>query len=629
MGLVRGFLIGLGLLVAAPTSAHASTIYVTEYGSTVSTVDTVSGHRGTAAYTGLGSISGDLALTPDGRTVYVAGSQVRAVDTTTNIAGPALALPEKPNALAVTPDGTTLLVMTESAVTPVATANQQPGAPISLNGPTDLAVAPNGRTAYVLTASGTLTPVDLTTNTTGTPIALAHPGQSIEITPDGALAVIAETEGTSPNFNGFVQVVDLATGTPEAPVAVADQPAKQVVVAPDGSTAYVLGGQVGLFPIIRSAVVFPFDLATRKVGESVSFTGSVYGPRDIGVSADGVHLYALLSCRSVGCNSSTVVDQNTTTGSVRYLPVTDPYGQSVSPSAMLVAPSPAATFTFAPGTTSKPTSFDAVDANNVGGSITNYAWDFGDGTTATGGAASVTHVYSNPGTYTVKLTTTNSGGCADRVVYTGKSALCTGSATATTTRTLAVITPGATARTGPATARKTTSAMLTGTVGETGAEVDWHFEYGTSTRYGQATPAIRGTGPVARTVGKLKPNTTYHYRLVAATDRGTPPVNSGADVAFKTATTGTLRLQAKTLRLRGKWVNVALRCVSSIGCRGSLKLTSGKRTCATGPFRLKANQRTHKRLTVHSTCRKKRSARLTSTVNTGQRDIATTVRIKR
>ena len=53
-------------------------------------------------------------------------------------------------------------------------------------------------------------------------------------------------------------------------------------------------------------------------------------------------------------------------------------------------------------------------------------------------------------------------------------------------------------------------------------------------------------------------------------------MSNGADMTFKTAATGTLRLQAKTLRLRGKSVNVALRCVSSVGCRGTLKLTSGQ-----------------------------------------------------
>lgn len=56
---------------------------------------------------------------------------------------------------------------------------------------------------------------------------------------------------------------------------------------------------------------------------------------------------------------------------------------------------------------------DTVNFNGSGsydsdGSIVNYAWDFGDGTTGTG--ATTSHVYSAVGTYTVTLTVTDNGG---------------------------------------------------------------------------------------------------------------------------------------------------------------------------------------------------------------------------
>ena len=47
-------------------------------------------------------------------------------------------------------------------------------------------------------------------------------------------------------------------------------------------------------------------------------------------------------------------------------------------------------------------------ANSSTGSITSYAWDFGDGATST--LASPSHSYAAAGVYTVKLTVTGPGG---------------------------------------------------------------------------------------------------------------------------------------------------------------------------------------------------------------------------
>jgi gliding motility-associated-like protein len=51
-----------------------------------------------------------------------------------------------------------------------------------------------------------------------------------------------------------------------------------------------------------------------------------------------------------------------------------------------------------------------VKSNDV---ITNYLWNFGDGTTAN--TASPTHVYNNPGVYPVTLTYTIAAGCTDSI----------------------------------------------------------------------------------------------------------------------------------------------------------------------------------------------------------------------
>ena len=73
---------------------------------------------------------------------------------------------------------------------------------------------------------------------------------------------------------------------------------------------------------------------------------------------------------------------------------------------------PAATFTRSPSAGSAPLSvfFDASGSLDTDGTITEYAWDFGDGTSADG--VSVTHTYALPGTFAAELTVTDDRGAS-------------------------------------------------------------------------------------------------------------------------------------------------------------------------------------------------------------------------
>src|SRR6185312_5900795 len=76
-----------------------------------------------------------------------------------------------------------------------------------------------------------------------------------------------------------------------------------------------------------------------------------------------------------------------------------------------------------------------------------------------------------------------------------------------------------------------TTATLHGTVDPNSRATSWYFEIGTSTSYGTKTPAKdAGSGTaavdVSAPVGGVQTGHTYHYRLVATSDAGTPP---GAD----------------------------------------------------------------------------------------------------
>jgi hypothetical protein len=81
------------------------------------------------------------------------------------------------------------------------------------------------------------------------------------------------------------------------------------------------------------------------------------------------------------------------------------------------------------------------------------------------------------------------------------------------------------------------SAVLEGTIDPEGVDSKYHFEYGLDQRYGSRTVGFVGVGsgsdPVAASaaITGLKPNTTYHFRIVGSNDSGSI---AGADGTFTT-----------------------------------------------------------------------------------------------
>jgi hypothetical protein len=72
-----------------------------------------------------------------------------------------------------------------------------------------------------------------------------------------------------------------------------------------------------------------------------------------------------------------------------------------------------------------------------------------------------------------------------------------------------------------------------------GNPTSYYFEYGTTTSYGESTPALELRGETTQAIeahiGELLPETTYHYRLIAASAYGTV---EGADQSFTTQQPG-------------------------------------------------------------------------------------------
>ncbi|HET9118721.1 MAG TPA: fibronectin type III domain-containing protein, partial [Pseudonocardiaceae bacterium] len=195
-------------------------------------------------------------------------------------------------------------------------------------------------------------------------------------------------------------------------------------------------------------------------------------------------------------------------------------------------------------TAASPTSETLAGTVDPEGSATSYVFQYGTGpsygfqsasvsagagTAAVSASATLTGLNPNT-TYHYRLEATNANGTTD-----GADGTFTTPALAPTPPPSTGSAPSATTAT--ATKVGEISALLRGSVAPGGLASTYHFQYGTSTTYGaQTADASAGSGTTSTAVSaplsKLKPNTTYHYRLIVTNADGT---STGADMTFHTA----------------------------------------------------------------------------------------------
>jgi YVTN family beta-propeller protein len=369
----------------------------------------------------------DVAITPDGRTAYVlkegfssSGGEVVPIDVATNTAGPAISLSSFPNAIAITPDGRFAYVVGSgipgNTVTKIDLATQAVAATITLsNQPLGIAITPDGRTAYVSEHQGeAVVPIDVATNTVGPPIHVGHFPIGISVTPDGRSAYVLNTGDDT------LSKIDIATNTVVATIP--SVPGFDLAITPNGSKAYAL----------ENSELTPVDLPSGTVGATIFPSGQV---DDLAILPDGSRAYltvndggALISLSVVSTNLEEQLFQ-----------------VGADPNAIAIVPNqpPHAAFGSSPSSPTPGSSvgFDATGSTDSDGSVASYEWDFGDGSslTATGTAgAKPRHVYAKAGTYQVTLTETDNEGCSTKLVFTGQTAYCNGSAVARMTHSVTV-----------------------------------------------------------------------------------------------------------------------------------------------------------------------------------------------
>ncbi len=131
-----------------------------------------------------------------------------------------------------------------------------------------------------------------------------------------------------------------------------------------------------------------------------------FGDGSSATGATPTHAYAAAGSYSVGLTvtdnegaSSTCTTTANVTGGVNLPPDCDAGGSYA-------------------GVVGSAINFDGRDSNDPDGNIVSHAWDFGDGSTATG--ATVSHAYATTGTFTVSLTVTDDDGASSTCTTTAE-----------------------------------------------------------------------------------------------------------------------------------------------------------------------------------------------------------------
>jgi DNA-binding beta-propeller fold protein YncE len=224
---------------------------------------------------------------------------------------------------------------------PIARGSAAAGRPVPLgDNPYGIALDPNGRTAYVVNGAGagadqlgplgTITPVSLQSGTAGKPIEAGSDPQQIVIAPDGTSAWVLDADDDNGDPTGITPV-NLVTASAGRTIHV---PARELLVAGDGSTLYAM----------TSSSVVPIDAATGVVRAAIALGGA--RPAALALSPDGRALYVVgtpgSGSEAASGSSATLTAVSTVTGTARGpvalkgLAASGPYHLAVTPNGSTV-----------------------------------------------------------------------------------------------------------------------------------------------------------------------------------------------------------------------------------------------------------------------------------------------------
>lgn len=357
-----------------------------------------------------------VAITPDGKYAYVTdvfGESVSVIETglRRNVAT-IEEVGEEPFGIAITPDGKYAYVTDsgskEVAVISMATKNVVKSIPVG-DEPTGIAFSPTAKLAYVVDSLDDQVKVinTETMSVTGQPIEVGEHPVGIEFTLSGTAYVVDK-------LGKEVSAIDAATKkVTKIPLGEKSGEPRGISISPDGTEAFVVGLKTGPISVINTG--------TNKVTGEIKVDDE---PQEVAFAANGKLAY-VTETETPQVEPPRVQTINVETAEVVGSPVELP-GEYATGIALTPDQSPVAAFTPPSATAGIPAPFDGSASTDADGSIASYSWNFEDGRDATG--VNAVHTFLTAGTFNAKLTVVDDEGCGEAMVFTGRTAYCSGGA---------------------------------------------------------------------------------------------------------------------------------------------------------------------------------------------------------
>jgi len=385
------FFIIFSSAASADTEQNASSVVSHAYiannpDTTVSVIDTATNKVTATVPVEYGTVG--VVVNPTGTKVYVTNvyGSVYVIDTATNKVTATVPVEGGPYGVAVSPDGKKVYVTTDedNTVSVIDTATNRVTATVPVEGgPYGVAVTPNGKKVYITNRrSDNFSVIDSATNTVTAVVPSGNHSWGVAVNPDGKKAYV--TNGGCVT----VSIIDTSTDKVTAKVKVGTCP-HGVAVNPTGTRVYVANNWDNTVSVI--------DTATNKVIATVPVGSS---PEGVAVNPTGTKLYVT----NYYSDTISVIDTTTNKVTATVNVGNGPIGVAVSPASGPMHP--VANFSANPTSGKAPLTVAFTDKST--GVPTKWKWNFGDG--ATSSKQNPVYKYSKAGTYTVKLTVTNTAG---------------------------------------------------------------------------------------------------------------------------------------------------------------------------------------------------------------------------